>query len=195
MCSSYAFGDTLKNHFIMPAPSMQIRLSPPEHWPVHDQADGSVRVVIPGHAEGPDLWLVYGPLQPLPLDRRRWVQTAPLRVDSSTQTVTLEHSEATQTTLGWPLWLASVRITNRTSPAEPSEAAAPQETWLRLHALYQFLEYSAEVVVTAATQERWLAHRDAILSVLRGAEPDFRGPDVVALSELWATAQDDSRRR
>jgi len=180
------------------ASSMRISLAVPPHWPVSEASDGSARVIIPGHAEVPDLWLQHGPLRPLPLDPRRWVQTAPLRVESPTQIAAIEHSEATHTALGWPLWLAQVQVSLRDPQATritQGDAAMSTQVCLRLHALYQFLEYSGEVVVIATSVERWRLHREALLAVLRSAQPDFRGPDVVALSELWAPHQAESSRR
>lgn len=175
--------------------AMQILLAVPGHWPIQAMPDGAARVIVPGHEMSPDLWLTVRPLFPLPLDPRRWVQTAPLAVESEGQIARLEKTEATQTTAGFPLWLAYSQVVDRNSFSEgggPGAHAAPTPIQVRVHAFYQFLEYAAEEVIVATSAARLQAHVDELVQLLKSAKPDFRGPQVVALSELWAPAQTDS---
>ncbi len=175
--------------------AMQVQLAVPGHWPIQEQPDGATRVIVPGHEHSPDLWLTVRPLLPLPLDPRRWVQTAPLAVESDGQIARLDKTEATQTTAGFPLWLAYSQVTVRSGSGEAGSLdanVARTPIHVRVHAFYQFLEYAAEVVIVATSSARLQAHLDELVQLLKSAKPDFRGPQVVALSELWAPAQTDS---
>lgn len=107
----------------------------------------------------------------------------------------LDKTEATQTTTGFPLWLAYSQVIVRSGSGEAGSLdsdAARTPIQVRVHAFYQFLEYAAEVVIVATSAARLQAHLDELVQLLKSAKPDFRGPQVVALSELWATAQTDS---
>ena len=68
-------------------------------------------------------------------------------------------SRATTTDCGWPMELVE------------SETAVV--------ALYAFIDHVAAAVA------RGPAHRDEVIALLRGARPDWRGAEIVCLTEIW----------
>ena len=52
-------------------------------------------------------------------------------------------------------------------------------------ALYAFVEHVGVAVARAPDAAALRAHRDANVALLRDARPDWRGPDIVCLLELW----------
>jgi hypothetical protein len=90
------------------------------------------------------------------------------------------------------------RILDRVAPGETVHTTAGTtehgfpmaivEAGTCIVALYSFVDHVAAAIARAGDRETLAARRDEILALLRGARPDWSGPDIVCLAQLWEVA-------
>jgi hypothetical protein len=120
-----------------------------------------VRVDLDGARWPVGVRLETEPLVSQPYDREAWRR----RVVEAGLGGAPARSTATTTRCGSPLELVE------------SEAA--------IVALYTFVDHVGVAVARAPDAAALAAHRDEIVALLRDARPDWRGPEIVCLVELW----------
>jgi hypothetical protein len=154
---------------------MRLVLLAPEGWESRE-IDGRQVLVVPGGADPPDLTIDVDPLVLLPDNRQQWLGGIILRDIAEGTNARVMNTLDTATDLGWPMQLVHEVLL--------SPEAKLLET--RLVAIYRFFEYGAAALVRGRNEERYEANRPKLLEVLASGRPDWRGPEVVALADLWA---------
>ncbi|MCS6912583.1 MAG: hypothetical protein RMK29_19855 [Myxococcales bacterium] len=137
---------------------MRLRLDVPASW----ERRGD-RFYVPGGGEG----VLYHPV-PTPQDPVAWLRgLLGAGTDDQVQVGAID------TELGWPALRGQVQLST----------AVGHE--VRIGAVYFLLDFVAAVVITGLQPGRLPELEPSVGAVLASARPDWRGPQVVALVDIW----------
>jgi len=162
---------------------MKLVLLSPEGWETR-LINGRQVLVVPGAVgDEPDLIIEIDPLVLLPDNREQWLGSIVLRDIPEGVNARVMNSIDTAADLCWPMQLVHEFLL--------SPEGKLLET--RIAALYRFFEYGTAALVRGRNAERYEANRPKLLEVLASGRPDWRGPEVVALADLWAWDGQEAR--
>jgi hypothetical protein len=151
----------------LPVPSTWQRISDDAELARDPRVEAAYRV------EG--VTVVVENLRPLPRNLRTWGDRVVIGEHTPEQLRTRDVSDQT-TDAGWPVTLFLTDV------IDPETEAVIER---RLHALYCFLHVGGVVVVRAPTVEHMDTAGLEIVPILLGARPDWKGPEVLSIAELW----------
>ncbi len=144
-------------------------------WITKEAPNDQLVSILPGAPGGPPAAIItYGPIIVRPDEPKRWVDQV-VRFDLPPgMKIEIGRMIEHRTRSEWPFRL--VEATVMTPQGEVVEA--------RLCALYNFMEHGAVAIARAQDRASMETHGKAILAILEGGRPDWRGQPI-CLADAW----------